>query len=278
MYLVIDERDFAANFAASSYAIRHTLSEHPLLTVDAIAALADRLPESAVEHNLGSVAVVQGATEAPRVSLPAGEVARGIETNGCWMVLKNIEVDPDYKRLLDECLDEVARLVAGREGGMERREGFVFLSAPGSVTPAHFDPEHNFLLQIRGRKSMNVGRFPDARTEQLEIERYHAGGIRNIEWKPVEPVEYAMGPGDGVYVPVHRPHWVTVPDNVSVSLSITFFTRASEDARVLHRINGRMRKLGLSPSPIGRRPVFDRAKVVPGRAVQTLVERARRRG
>lgn len=278
MYLDIDKQDFAANFAVTSYPIRHSLTEHPLLTVEAIAALADRLPEAAVEHNLGNLAVVQGATEAPRVNQSPGEVARGIETNGCWMVLKNIEVDPDYKRLLDECLDEVARLVAGREGGMERREGFIFLSAPGSVTPAHFDPEHNFLLQIRGRKSMNVGNFPDARTEQLEVERYHAGGIRNIDWKPVDPVEYSMGPGDGVYVPVHRPHWVMVPANVSVSLSITFFTRASEDARVLHRINGRMRKLGLSPSPIGRRPALDRAKVVPGRAVQTLVQRARGRG
>ena len=161
---------------------------------------------------------------------------------------------------------------------MERREGFIFLSAPGSVTPAHFDPEHNFLLQIRGRKSMNVGGFPDARTEQLEVERYHAGGIRNIDGSRSTPSSTRWVPGDGVYVPVHRPHWVTVPDNVSVSLSITFFTRASEDARVLHRINGRMRKLGLRPSPVGRRPAVDRAKVVPGRAVQTLVERARRRG
>jgi hypothetical protein len=278
VYLDIDERDFAANFAVRSYGIRHTLTEHPLLTVEAVAELADRLPESAVEHNLGNLAVVQGASEAPRVNQSAGEVARGIETNGCWMVLKNIEADPAYKHLLDECLDEVAGFVAGHEGGMERREGFIFLSAPGSVTPAHFDPEHNFLLQIRGRKSMNVGSFPDSRTEQLEVERYHAGGIRNIDWKPVNAIEYAMGPGDGVYVPVHQPHWVTVPDNVSVSLSITFFTRASEDARVLHRINGRMRKLGLSPSPIGRRPVIDRAKVVPGRAVQTLIQRARPRG
>ena len=277
MYLEIDERDFAANFAVRSYAIRHSLTEHPLLTVEAIGELADRLPEASVEHNLGNLSVVQGAAEAPRVDQSAGEVARGIETNGCWMVLKNIETDPDYKRLLDDCLNEVARLVAGREGGMERREGFIFLSAPGSVTPAHFDPEHNFLLQIRGRKSMNVGSFPNSKTEQLEVERYHAGGVRNIDWKPVDPVEYQMEPGDGVYVPVHQPHWVMVPDNVSVSLSITFFTRASEDARVLHRINGRMRKLGLSPSPIGRRPAIDRAKVVPGRAVQTLVQRARRR-
>jgi len=31
---------------------------------------------------------------------------------------------------------------------MGRREGFIFVSSPGSVTPHHMDPEHNFLLQI----------------------------------------------------------------------------------------------------------------------------------
>ena len=71
------------------------------------------------------------------------------------------------------------------------------------------------------------------------------------------PSEVPLGPGDGVYVPVHAPHWVTVPGNVAVSLSITFFTHASEDARVLHRVNGRLRRLGLKPSQIGRRPVAD---------------------
>ena len=34
-----------------------------------------------------------------------------------------------------ETLDEVAPLVADREGGMIDREGFIFLSAPGSMTP-----------------------------------------------------------------------------------------------------------------------------------------------
>jgi hypothetical protein len=278
VYLEIDAKAFAVNFAVRSYAVRHALADHPLLTVEAIAELADRLPESAIEHNIGKLAIVQGAAEAPRVNQSPGEVARGIETNGCWMVLKNIETDLDYRHLLDDCLDEVASFVAGREGGMARREGFIFLSAPGSVTPAHFDPEHNFLLQNRGRKSMNVGSFPDPRTEQLEVERYHAGGIRNIECKPADPCEYLMGPGDGVYVPVHQPHWVAVPDNVSVSLSITFFTNASEDARVLHRVNGRLRKLGLDPSPIGRRPAADRVKVISGRAIQTLVEHTIKRG
>jgi hypothetical protein len=275
MHLDIDERVFAEKFGVASYAVHHDLAEHELLTVEAIADLADRLPVERVEHNLGKLPVVLGAVEAPRVDQSPGEIARGIETNGCWMVLKNIESDPQYGRLIDECLDEIAPLLGSREGGMSCREGFIFLSAPGSVTPSHFDPEHNFLLQIRGQKSMHVGRFPDALTEQRELERYHHGGGRNIGWQPSEPHEYSLEPGDGVYVPVHMPHWVTVPDNVAVSLSITFFTRSTEDAIVLHKINGRLRKLGLKPAMPGRRGGVDQAKVLAGRALQSTAKRLR---
>lgn len=275
MHLQIDEREFAENFGTSPYSVQHDLTDHPLLTVEAIAGLADSLPADQVEHNVGKLPVVLGAQAAERIDQSPGEIARGIETNGCWMVLKNIECAEPYRKLLDECLDEVAPLVGGREGGMTQREGFIFLSAPGSVTPAHFDPEHNFLLQIRGQKSMNVGGFPDPATEQREVERYHAGGGRNIEFKPVGAREYVLGPGDGVYVPVHMPHWVTVPDNVAVSLSITFFTPATEDAIVLSKVNRGLRKLGLKPTIPGRRAGADRVKVMAGRTLRSAAKRVR---
>lgn len=270
--LDIDDGTFAASFGRGPCAVRHRLTDHPLLTVEAIAQLAERLPEDRIEHNLGNLPLVVGRADAPRTSLPPGEIARGIETNGCWMVLKNIEADAQYVALLDATLDEVAAQIDG-EGAMGLREGFIFLSAPGSVTPAHLDPEHNLLLQVRGEKTINVGRFPDSDTEQLELERYYAGGGRNIEWLPAEPQTFSMQPGDGVYAPVHAPHWVTVPDNVAVSLSITFRTRATDDAVILHRINGGLRRLRFSPAPIGAHPFSDRAKLLAGHGLRAIRRR-----
>ena len=170
------------------------------------------------------------------------------------MVLKNIERDPEYKRLLDDGLDEVAPHVRDSEGAMTEREGFIFLSAPGSMTPSHTDPEHNFLLQVRGSKQMNVGSFPDERTEQLALEQALGGGHRNL-WEPHDALAFALTPGDGVYVAPHAPHWVQNGGEVSVSLSITFATAASENRRRVHSINARLRRLGLSPTP----PVADPA-------------------
>ena len=56
-------------------------------------------------------------------------------------------------------VDEVEQFVGDRHGGMHYRRGYIFISAPNATTPVHFDPEQNLLLQIRGRKEMNVGRF-----------------------------------------------------------------------------------------------------------------------
>jgi len=183
------------------------------------------------------------------------------------MVLKNIERDPEYKRLLDDGLDEVAPHVRDSEGAMTEREGFIFLSAPGSMTPSHTDPEHNFLLQVRGSKQMNVGSFPDERTEQLALEQALGGGHRNLDWEPHDALAFDLTPGDGVYVAPHAPHWVQNGGEVSVSLSITFATAASENRRRVHSINARLRRLGLSPTPPGRRPGADRGKAACSRVL-----------
>ncbi len=268
--VTIDETRLADRFGRSPMTIAHALVDHPLLEVDAVAALAERLPADAVEHNLADLPSVADPRSVRVSDRPVGEIAREIETSGCWMVLKNIERDPAYKALLDRALDEVAERVPAAERGMLQREGFIFLSAPGSVTPAHIDPEHNLLLQIRGTKEMNVGSFPDAATEQLVTEETLGGGHRNLSWEPVDPQAFALAPGDGVYVPPHAPHWVQNGPTASVSLSVTFRTASTERVRRVHAMNARLRRLGLSPRPPGERPTSDRRKAAGAAALGRL--------
>jgi len=177
--LEIDVPKFEDSFAERSMGVTHGLCGHEELSVEAVADLADALPASSVEHNRSDVAAV----------------------------LKNIEHQPVYRRLLDELLDEVVPLVKGDEGGMNLREGFIFLSAPNSATPAHTDHEHNFLLQVRSPKRMYVGSFRDPLAEQLQIERMYAGH-RNMDQLPDDPILYDLSPGEGVYVPPCAPHYV----------------------------------------------------------------------
>lgn len=258
--LELDRELLVDSFAERPFAVRHNLVDHPLLTLDAIADLADRLPEDHVEHHLGDVPEIAPGGAAQKLDATPGEIARGIESNGCWMVIKQIHKDPAYRDLVEQSLDEVVPHVAHKEGGYTRQEGFIFLSAPNSVTPSHLDPEHNLLLQIRGTKQMTVGGFPDPEMRHREVERYFGGGHRNIEELPVDSRTFDMAPGDGVYVPIYAPHLVHNGPQVSISFSITFFTELSERDQAVYSVNSRLRRLGLSPSDPGRRPGADRIK------------------
>lgn len=252
--------------------MRHSLVDHPLLTPDAIADLADDMPSSAVELHRSDLPVLL-PDGAPELRGRPSDTVRELETGGIWMVLWNIEQVSEYEMLLNDCLDEVERHVGDRHGGMRDRKAYLFLSAPGAVTPAHFDPEHNLLLQVRGTKEMTVGRFADPADQQRELDRYHGGGHRNLERVPEEATPFVLDPGDGVYVYPFAPHWVRNGEAASVSLSITFRTYASRRVERVHRFNARLRRAGLSPRPAGSSPARDRAKAT----VMEAKSRLRRR-
>jgi hypothetical protein len=257
--LDIDGGAFAEGFAERPFAVRHSLAAHPLLTLEAIAELSDELPLAAVERHRANLPIVMPGG-APELDGRPSETVLEIEGGDVWMVLWNIEQVPRYAALLDACLDEVERHVEGRHGGMRDRKAYLFLSAPGAITPAHFDPEHNLLLQIRGVKDMNVGRFDDPADQQRELDRYHSGGHRNLDRMPERFDLFRLHPGEGVYVWPFAPHWVRNGDAASVSLSITFRTQESRQIERVHRFNARMRRLHLKPRPAGQSPVVDRSK------------------
>jgi hypothetical protein len=272
---------FAAAYPAQATALTHTLHGHPLFALDALAALAERLPASHVEHSFGKLKVDQDPDEVRRADLPVGEIVRTIDANGCWMVLKKVDADPAYAALIDALLAEIAPAVDAATGAYRRREAFIFLSSPGSVTPFHMDPEHNILLQIAGSKTMTVYPAGDAAIVPQDVhEAFHRGGRhRNMRHDPAfdaKATAFAMQPGDAVYVPVKAPHWVQNGPARSVSFSITWRSRLSDGEARLHRVNDRLRGAGLTPAAPGERPLADAAKVAAHRAVKGAAQRVKR--
>ena len=272
--LDMDPDAFEDGIGRREFGLRHSLVSHPLLTLEALAELADALPAGAIERHAGQqpLLVPGGAEEKP--DGPPSETVRNIERNGRWMVMWNLEQIDSYKRLMDEVLDEALPRLPRREAGMGRRESFLFLSAPNTVTPVHFDPEHNFLLQIRGLKHMHVGRFPDQAWAQRELDRYYDGGHRNLVEIPPLSRTFDMRPGEGVYVYPWAPHWVNNGPEPSVSLSITFRTGRSQREENASLFNRRLRRRGLRPRPAGESASLDRAKAT----VTTVLGWVRRGG
>ena len=268
--LEIDGEAFRAGFNRAPFPIKHHLADHPLFSLRRLIELANRLPEEKVKYNRADISVGAGLYEGPRTGLSVQETIRQIEECRSWMVINNVELDPEYRQLLDRCLDEVRLFSEPVDPGMFRREGFIFISSPHSITPFHMDPEYNFLLQIRGKKQVSAwdGRDRSVLSE-IALEKYFSDVARQIVFKEEYQQRgsiFELTPGTGLHFPVVAPHWVRNGAEVSISFSVTFRTLASERQRIVYCANANLRKRGLNPKPYGASALRDSAKYYAFRA------------
>lgn len=259
----IDAETFADSFARRSILVQHSLVDHPLFAMEALAELADRLPPSSVLLKQGQVPV--GRSNDPvhvdASNAPPSASILDVERNGMRIVLQDVQQIPEYAEVVNRCLDEVEPLVAAREGGMRFRTGYIFISGPTSTTPMHFDAEHSFLLQLRGTKHVSVAAFQDDPSRLgLELERYLDGEQCDFEEMEAVAETFQIDAGRGVYLPSYVPHWVETEGDVSVSFSIPFYTRYCRRAEGVYRVNSLLRKAKLSPRPPGEVEPLDATK------------------
>jgi hypothetical protein len=272
--LDIDQKTFRTCFDRRPFLIGHELTNHPLFEISRLLRLHRSLPESSVEYNAGNIPVSVAPERTPGNGLSAEETIRRIAECKSWLVLKYVEQEPEYRALLHRLLAEVARHSEPLRPGMYLPQGFIFISSPGSVTPYHMDPEHNFLMQIRGSKRIHMfdGRDRSILSEE-ELEQFYCGGHRNLQYRTNierKAWTFELRPGFGLHFPVTAPHYVRNGPEVSVSFSITFRTPDQERRRVLHRCNAFLRRRGLRPVPAGTRPGNDAWKYLTYRVARSL--------
>ncbi len=262
---------FARGYPEQPHTLEHGLHAHPLLTLDAIADLAEQLPASSVEYNRGDLPI--GVDGKPATNgLSIGATIRSIAANDSWAVLKNIEQVPAYRALVHDCLAELREEVRAATGAMLHMQGFLFISSPDAVTPYHFDPEHNLLLQLTGHKTMMQFPAGDPAFAPDEVhETYQTGGPRELRWDDAMlagGTAHALAPGQAVYVPVMAPHYVRNGPASSTSLSITWrsdWSYAEADARGFNKL---LRKAGFTPAAPRRWPHGNRAKALAYRSLR----------
>lgn len=256
--------------------LTHRLVGHPLFTLEALVALAERMRPVDVEQNTGALPVGIDPGAVQHNGLSVADTIRSIEENGSWMVLKFVEQDPVYRALLEDILGELRPLVAPCTGEMLKLEGFIFVSSPGAVTPFHFDPEHNILLQLRGSKTMTVFPAADAEIAHGRMhEAFHLGAHRNLPFQPEfadRGQAHTIAPGEAIYVPVKAPHWVQNGPEPSISFSVTWRSEWSYREADAHGFNRLLRRAGFNPRLPGRFPHQNHAKSLAWR----VIRRARR--
>src|SRR3546814_6238456 len=140
-------------------AVRHDLSGHPLLQLDELLALGERLEaRGSIRSHASGAKPGTPFNSAPELfpnPKSATDTLRSIADAKAWTSLLNVQIDPVYRRLVGEVLESVRPRVEAVDPGMCHRGGWIFITSPNTITPFHFDKEHNFILQI-DRKSTRL--------------------------------------------------------------------------------------------------------------------------
>src|SRR6516162_708148 len=261
----IGQIPFDDAFPGGSVGFAHDLHLDDRLTLAAVADLADRLPRRSVIADTAAQALLSPQSGPPRGALERpGDVIRDLQNANAWLTLLNVEDDPGMAELMNTYLDQLASGLSARRGKrvkMRKRVAFVFVSSPNSVTPIHFDIEHSLLMQVSGCKTVSIGRWESDAARRHEFNRYWNGSHRRIETLQAEEGAYTMTPGRAVYIPPGTPHWVHNGPDISLSVTLTYFTAATVRENRVEDFNSHLRRRHLKPREPGRSAVVDTAKV-----------------
>jgi mannose-6-phosphate isomerase-like protein (cupin superfamily) len=261
----IGQIPFDDAFPGRSVGFIHDLHLDDRLTLASVADLADRLPRRSVIADTAAQPLLVPQGGPPRGALERpGDVIRDLQNANAWLTLLNVEDDPGMAELMNTCLDQLESGMIAKRGKrvkMRKRVAFVFVSSPNSVTPVHYDIEHSLLMQVSGSKTVSVGRFESDAVRRHEIDRYWDCSHGRIEALQPEVASYTMTPGRAVYIPPGTPHWVHNGHDISLSVTLTYFTAATVRENRVESFNAHLRRRHMKPREPGRSITVDTAKI-----------------
>jgi hypothetical protein len=265
--------------------LHHNFHEHPLFQVAELIKLGKELAPLEqcrfMRPGLTPASVIAHDSRHPD-GRSIDEFFERLEEPGSSVALYNIEVIPRYQALLHAVVGTMQDSVESEQPDVFRVNGFVFISAPPSVTPFHIDRENNFWLQLHGHKIMNVWDHRDRRIVPAEavedfIVTHSLRKVRYREEFRARSHEFHACPGDGVYFPSTSPHmtrsdpdWTAPGDRVSISIGVTFYTSVTRKVARVHQVNRVLRRCGLSPRYPGESPRADAFKASLGGLVGSV--------
>ena len=111
--------------------VEHGLVDHPLLEIESILALMERIDPKHTDWHVGDVPLDM-VGRPPTTDLSARETLERIETCGAWLGVDKMQVDPTYAKLVNRVVADVEKALPGVCTGIHQREGYIFVSSPGA--------------------------------------------------------------------------------------------------------------------------------------------------
>jgi len=260
---------FRSEFDRSSFEFRHRLASHPAFTLERLMELAQETQLTRpgnLYYDAGITDLNQRWDRTPKPEFSAVDAIQRIEHCGAWIVLKRADKNPEYAKVLRECMAELQELTRlNLDRVMKLQEVILFITSPKRITTYHIDRECSLLLQIQGDKHISIFDRNDREVlPEEEIEKFWSVDHNAPRYKAElqdHAAVYRLSPGVGVHIPVNAPHWVQNGNNISVSLNVNFQYRDAMRANV-YRSNYLLRKMGIKPSAPGISLVKDKIKSV----------------
>lgn len=275
----IDGSEARECFHNAPFGLGHDLSDHPLFGLSRLVALAQSMPRDKVEFNSGKLAPGTRPEDVPSLDMAPEDVIRRIEHHNAWMVIKSVEEDGEYRRLLHDFLGEVAGAAGFDPDMFSDLKGFLFVSSANATTPFHIDAEENILVQIRGDKFVHIFDNRDrllVGEEAMEISPAKHRNQHYEEGFEARAKVFALAEGSAVHIPYMWPHWVRTGGRYSISMAMTWKTPEVLRLNKIRLVNGSLRRFGLPQRPPGVAPVLDAAKVVAHDAMRMALDPLRK--
>ncbi len=205
-WIVADPQQFAEKFNRKSFEVFHNLASHPLFQLPHLMALAERTLKShpaTLHYDVGDIKPGQRWDTIAASPFSATEALDRIENSGAWIVFNSAQRDPEYRFFLDRGLAELKEHLGPDINSQIMVEDIIiFVTSPKRVTTYHIDRECNFLLQIRGTKTLYVFDREDRDVlSEEEIETFWAKDFNAAVYKPhlqARAASYKLAPGTGI--------------------------------------------------------------------------------
>ncbi len=263
-------------FNHDSFVFEHGLHAHPLYDLDSLIGLARRLGPHSAYWSTRPAEIADGWEGAQAREKSLEEAVAGIQHANSLVILKDIEQDPVFGPVFGQVVaDLAARVGPCLQKDLVHGRATLLISSPRRVTGYHIDAEANFLLQLRGEKTVYVMDGSDrAVVPEEELEGFYSGNMNAARFK--QDQQHAartidFRPGLGVHVPVEWPHWVKNGNSLSVSISINYDLRSNAQRARVFRANHRLRRLGVRPSAPGVSPWRDTGKIALVKGLDRLI-------
>ncbi|HEY1695241.1 MAG TPA: cupin-like domain-containing protein [Polyangiaceae bacterium] len=276
------------------FKFRHTLSDHPALSLGNLERVLPELPAANVFYSKGLRDLAVDFDRA-HIDHPNGmslrETIESIRTSSSYIAVSKPETHASFRDLFHDLTQDIGLCMRRRRSGSAPLEPsmWLFIASPGAVTPFHCDRYSNFLMQFRGSKEVAVfDPWNDAVISPEDCESWVANTSRPPPWRAQADQhanKFEFAPGEAIHIPFVAGHYVkNGPEDVSISLSCFFHTeetvRWTRALHVNHRMRRRLARLGLTPTSVRRLPRLDawKAEVVypMTQGARTLVRLARR--